>query len=160
MKNHIFAATASALLYISLTAGGYAAPTGEPAQGTQIMIEFGSKANDPVVSPKKMVLDRNKVYTLVVNNPSKMTHFIVPAQLSRSVRTIGLNIDGGKAITVSGYNPRRSPHHRITRINEIEIRSGGKVAWTFVPVVAGNYTLECGIPSHTAAGMKATVIIN
>ena len=133
MKGHILATAAAALLCTTLITGGNAASTVEPVQVSKVTLEFGSRASRPVVSPKRMMLERNKTYTLTVNNFSELTHFIEPGLFNGAVRTFSLEVDGGK---VTGYNPANSPHLKISRIDRMELRPGGTITWKFMPRAA------------------------
>jgi uncharacterized cupredoxin-like copper-binding protein len=165
MRQKALAITGSAIIAAFLSAllvtGSWAGKADPQAAPKIATMEFGQVGSAHGVDPTTVEFDRGSTYVLVIRNQSDETHYLVPTAFSDAVKTLSLELRGGKLDSVNTLNPR-APNQLgsvVGSVKEIELRSGGEAAWRFVAMAPGSYQVECGAPSHAAQGMKANIVI-
>lgn len=133
---------------------------GDPAMGEPIerAVQFGTAAGAMMIGPNTLTFDKNKLYKLVINNPSNMTHYVSVPEFAAAVQTKKLTVQGGQ-VTRSSYRWRRRMPSSAHVTEEIMLSPGGKLEWLFVAEQAGDYGIACAIPGHAKAGMVGKVKI-
>ncbi len=121
-----------------------AAALSEGRTSVEVMVLLGSKDGALVFQPSTLMFDTGKLYTLVLKNPSNVTHGFSARGFARAVWTDKLRMNGGEF---------------TGPIREFTVPPGGKVEWSFVPVQPGTFDLECPLPGHVEASMKGSVLI-
>ena len=162
MKANALAFAATVLVSILTVTGGRTADTKQKVVPETVAIAFGQAGNGHVVSPAMLELERGPPYLLLISNPSNETHFVVPTGFSGAIQTQRLDVRGGSFRSVSSLHGRE-PYAMgapVGMVEVIELGPGGVVSWQFVAMEPGTYSLECGISSHAARGMKATIVID
>ncbi len=126
---------------------------GDPALEIPIerVVQFGTVAGAMMIEPNTLTFDRNKLYRLVITNPSNMTHYVSMPEFEAAVQT--------KKLTVANYRQRRSfvPSAQVT--GGIALNPGARLEWLFVAEQAGDFCIGCAIPGHVEAGMVGKVIV-
>ena len=144
----------------SMAPMGLASESGKIAKPQRLILSLGREGDrKQLFYPDYFALTAGKPYTLIIQNPSLDIHeFDAPGLVASSWSSDVKVLDDIGA----------SAHPIATIVGtpaEIEIRPGGSVEWTFVPVVAGRYDILCDIEdqsgkTHTAMGMKGTIVVN
>ena len=110
----------------------------------EVNVTLGSENGDLVFQPNDLAFESGKLYKLALENPSADKHYFTAinfanAVWTRKVQTADMEVKGV--------------------ITEVEILPGGSAEWFFVPIKAGEYTLECTIAGHADAGMVGTITV-
>ena len=132
----------------------------------EVIMQLGTKSSELVITPSKLQLQVGKLYRFVLNNPSKITHYLSVPRFGSAVRTDKIDVQGGEVTRMgirrppSPIRPRSISTSTLSNeVKEIELRSGGKAEWTFTPVQAGIYKLACGVPAHARSGMASNILV-
>lgn len=131
------------LLFIVATAAAAATDSGQ-SKPTDIVMLLGTKDEDRVFTPSKQTFEAGKAYRLVLINITSEKHFFSAPDFTAAISSRKLEFKGDAAKDPAGA---------------IEVGSGGRAAWAFVPVRAGSYPLECTSPGHAKDGMTAILEI-
>ncbi len=161
MKKQLIIAVAA--VYAAL-AGAQAAEFGKQ-KPIEVIVQLGTQDSELVITPSQLKFEKNQLYTLVLNNPSNITHYLSVPRFAAAVRTSKIDLYGGEVIRTGFQNsPRpilaRSAATFSYKVKEIAVRPGGMVEWTFTPVRAGSYKFGCGIPAHAYEGMVGHILVN
>ena len=135
---------ATEALMFARAADKSAAALSEAEPAVEVPVLLGSKDGALEFQTSTLMFDTGKLYMLVLENPSNVTHGFSAIGFARAVWTDKLLMNGGEFT---------GPIHEFT------VPPGGKVEWSFVPVQPGTYDLECSVPGHVEAGMKGSVLI-
>lgn len=111
---------------------------------TEITISLGTEAGDLKFVPDRLQFKAGKRYKLVLSNPSPLKHYFTAKDFADAIWS--QKVDAGN-VEVKGA------------IHELELRSGTKADWVFIPARAGTYELRCTVPGHAEAGMIGTIDI-
>lgn len=111
---------------------------------TEITISLGTEAGDLKFVPNHLQFKAGKRYKLALSNPSSLKHYFTAKDFADAIWS--QKVDAGN-VEVKGA------------IHELELRSGTKADWVFIPARAGTYELRCTVPGHTEAGMMGTIDI-
>ncbi len=163
MKRQLIIAVAAVYASLAAFAGPQAVGYGRQMP-IETVLELGTKSGELVITPSELKLQTGKLYKLIVNNPSDATHYLSVPEFGIAVRTSKIDAQGGAVKRTGFQNPRatlaRSATNTSHKVQEIEVRPGATVVWTFMPVRAGSYKFGCGIPAHTGAGMVGEIVVN
>ena len=124
-----------------------------PAMETPIerVVQFGTVAGAMMIEPDTLTFDRNKLYKLVITNPSSMTHYVSVPEFEAAVQT--------KKLTVADFREPRMSLRSAQVTEGIALNPGGRLEWLFVAEQAGDFGIACAIPGHAEAGMVGKVKI-
>ncbi len=111
---------------------------------TEITISLGTEAGDLKFVPNHLQFKAGKRYKLALNNPSPLKHYFTAKDFADAIWS--QKVDAGN-VEIKGA------------IHELELRSGTKADWVFIPARAGTYELRCTVPGHAEAGMMGTIDI-
>jgi uncharacterized cupredoxin-like copper-binding protein len=111
---------------------------------TEITISLGTEAGDLKFVPDRLQFKAGKRYKLVLSNSSPLKHYFTAKDFADAIWS--QKVDAGN-VEVKGA------------IHELELRSGTKADWVFIPARAGTYELRCTVPGHAEAGMIGTIDI-
>lgn len=169
MKKHRAIAVVTALVWA--WSGGIVSvgavdtgPVGQPSVGLaqqqpiEVFIQLGSVDGDMVITPRNLVFEKGKLYTVVLKNPSQFEHRLSVVSVASAVKTLAKPaVDRGEI--KGGLNLKfRGPSFGY-RVREIDIAPGGIAEWSFIPVREASVDIECKIDGHAKAGMVATINI-
>ncbi len=132
------------LLLLFETAGAAAATGLSEQNPIDVTVLLGTKDEDLVFVPNKQTFETDRLYRLVLLNPTSQTHYFSAPGFSDAVSSHKLELEG---VEIEGAFP------------EIALKAGTRAAWFFVPARAGSYDLECTFPGHAKAGMTGTLEI-
>ncbi|MDH3672503.1 MAG: hypothetical protein OES46_15320 [Gammaproteobacteria bacterium] len=107
---------------------------------TEIVVELGTKSGNLVIIPSTLRLQAYKRYTLIIRNPSDVSH------------TLSLS-EFGATLTHSSTPTYPS------QVDEIDVEPGKTVEWFVVPTRVGNYPMRCSNRTHAGAGMVGRIIV-
>ncbi len=110
---------------------------GRPAE---IVLQLGTKSGNLLITPSTLRLQAYKSYTLIIRNPSDVSHRL-------SLAEFGATLTHSAA---SAYPPQ---------IDEIDVEPGKTVEWLVVPTRVGKYPMRCSNRTHAGAGMVGTIIV-
>lgn len=121
----------------------------------EVSVALGSASGEHVFEPNALTFETDRLYKLVLTNPSKTKHYFTSPGLARSVFTRKVQVvdEGGTKAEIKGT------------ISEIEVYPGGVAEWWFVPVAAGSFSdLHCHIKAgdgrtHAEHGMTGSITI-
>jgi uncharacterized cupredoxin-like copper-binding protein len=111
---------------------------------TEITISLGTEAGDLKFVPDRLQFKAGKRYKLALSNPSAVKHYFTAKDFADAIWS--QKVDAGN-VEIKGA------------IHELELRSGTKADWVFIPARAGTYELRCTVPGHAEAGMIGTIDI-
>lgn len=163
MKKQLIIAVATVYAALAGLVGAQAAVPSKQ-QPIEVTVQLGTQDSELVIIPSQLKFEKNQLYTLVLNNPSNITHYLSVPRFGAAVRTSKIDLHGGEVIrTGFQHSPRpilaRSAATFSYKVKEIAVRPGGMVAWTFTPVRAGSYKFGCGIPAHAHEGMVGKILV-
>ena len=126
---------------------------GNPALEIPIerVVRFGTVAGAMVIEPNTLTFDRNKLYRLVITNPSNMTHYVSVPEFEAAVQT--------KKLTVADFREPSMPLRSAHGTEGVTLNPGARLEWLFVAEQAGDFGIGCAIPGHAKAGMVGMVKI-
>ncbi len=159
MRRYLTAVGAAVIVSLGGLAGAQAASDGTP-EPISVSVQFGTKTGDMVITPNTLVFEREKLYRLVIENPSDITHYFAPLRFGEIVKTRSVQVTGGEVQGSKRYGgcfPQFAAPYRLT---EIEIRPGGSAEWLFEPLQAGTFDFQCDVPAHANAGMVGNIVVN
>jgi uncharacterized cupredoxin-like copper-binding protein len=107
-------------------------------------VSLGNEAGELIFTPNRLTFKAGSRYQLNLQNNSPTKHYFTAKDFADAIWS--QKVDAGN-VEVKGA------------IHELELRSGSKAAWVFVPLRAGTYSLRCTVPGHTEAGMVGTLEI-
>lgn len=108
-------------------------------------IQLGTPDGQLLFAPNQLTLKNGTLYKLTLSNPSQLKHYFTALAFANAVWTRKVEVAG---VEIKG------------KIQELELKSGATVDWTFVPLQAGSYPLLCTIPGHADAGMIGQILIS
>ncbi len=159
MRKYLTAVGAAAIVCLGGLAGAQAASYGA-LEPISVSVQFGTKTGDMVITPNTLVFERGKLYRLVIENPSDITHYFTPLRFEEIVKTRSVQVTGGEVQGSKRYGGRFAQRAAPYRLTEIEIRPGGSAEWLFEPLQAGTFDFQCGVPAHANAGMVGNIVVN
>lgn len=125
-------------------------------EATELNIQLGTNVDDLVIVPNYLRLEGGALYKLNVHNPSSLTHTLVVDQLGKAGLTTNVIL-----VEMDPAIPAKPVVENVTvfpyKAQVIKVESGETVEWYFMPMTKGKYSFKCGNPTHTSAGMKATI---
>jgi len=159
MKKQLIITIVAAYAVMAGLAGAQAAESVKQ-EPIEVIVQLGTKSGELAITPSELKLQAGKLYRLVLNNPSNITHYLSVPQFGVAVQTAKIEVQGGEVYRM-GF--RRAPPRNLARsvgnstfyygVKEIELRPGGMAQWTFTPLKTGSYEIGCGVPAHAQAGM-------
>jgi uncharacterized cupredoxin-like copper-binding protein len=165
MKKQLIITIVAAYAVMAGLAGAQAAESVKQ-EPIEVIVQLGTKSGELAITPSELKLQADKLYRLVLNNPSSITHYFSVPQFGSTVRTDKIDVQGGEVIRMG---VRRLPPVIRARsvatstlsseVSEIELRPGGMAQWTFTPLQTGSYKLGCGAPAHAQAGMEGHILV-
>ena len=160
MKRQLIIAVAAVCASLAVFAGTQAVGYGTQ-KPIEMVLELGTKSGEAVITPSELKLQTGKLYKLIVNNPSDVTHYLSVPEFGTAVHTSRIDAQGGAVKRTGFQNPRatlaRSATNTSHKVQEIEARPGATVVWYFMPVRTGSYKFGCGIAAHAEAGMAGNI---
>lgn len=112
---------------------------------TEVKVSLGSNANELKFFPNKLKFIADRYYKLIIDNPSPQKHYFTAKDFADAIWTSKVEDD---KVEVKGA------------IHEVELQPGAELAWVFVPLKTGTYSLHCPITGHTEAGMTGEIIVS
>mmetsp|Transcript_23512 Transcript_23512/g.38633 ORF Transcript_23512/g.38633 Transcript_23512/m.38633 type:complete len:206 (+) Transcript_23512:29-646(+) len=113
---------------------------------TEIEMALGTDKGDLKFVPDQLVLKQGTLYKLRLRNPSKMTHYFTPGDFANKIFTV-LVTAGDPVVEIKGP------------VQEVALKAGGSLTWTFIPMKPGKYPFRCSVKGHTEAGMVGTIVV-
>lgn len=119
----------------------------------KVEVQLGDEAGALVFIPARLELEADRMYRLVLTNPSPERHYFESQKFSDSVKTRKVLVrdsGGNKVAEVKGL------------ISKFEVYPEATVEWWLTTVERGTFEftdLKCGIPGHAEAGMVGEIII-
>ena len=101
----------------------------------QVVLQFGTENDDFALTPKTLRFEKGKRYTLLIVNPSRVTHYISAPKFGASI--------GSRSLT-QGVALKPSDQH----------------LWYFVADQEGTYGIVCGRIGHAKSGMAGQIIVS
>lgn len=169
MKKHLAIAVVTAVVWA--WSGGIVSveaadtwPVGQSSEGLahqqpiEVVIQLGTVDGDLVITPRNLVFEKGKLYTVVLKNPSQFEHRLSVVSVASAVKTLTMPaVDRGEI--KGGLNLKfRGPSFGY-RVREIDVAPGGTAEWSFIPMREASVDIGCKIDGHTKAGMVATINI-
>ncbi len=111
----------------------YAALTGQ--EPIQVVLQFGTETKNFAMTPNTLRLEKDKLYELVIVNPSKTAHFVLAPEFGAAIDSISLT-------------------------QGVALKQGEQQLWYFVADQAGTYDIMCGHKAHADAGMMGKIIVS
>jgi uncharacterized cupredoxin-like copper-binding protein len=127
-------------------------------QPIEVVIQLGTASGDLVITPRNLVFEKGKLYTVVLKNPSQFEHRLLVVSIASAVKTLTMpavdrgQVKGGLSMKIRG------PSFDY-RVREIDVAPGGTAEWSFIPVREASVNIGCRIDGHAKAGMVATINI-
>jgi uncharacterized cupredoxin-like copper-binding protein len=106
------------------------------------MIELGTIAGELKFVPDHLTFLAGRRYQLQLTNNSSTKHYFTAKDFADAIWS--QKVDAGN-VEIKGA------------IHELELRSGTRADWVFIPLQAGTYQLRCTVSGHTEAGMVGTI---
>ncbi len=159
MRKFLTAVGAAVIVCLGGLAGAQAASYGVP-ESVSAFVQFGTKTDDMVITPNTLVFERGKLYRLVIENPSDITHYFTPLQFREIVKTRSVQVTRGEVQGINRHGGRFALNAAPYRLTKIEIRPGGSGEWLFEPLQAGTFDFQCDVPAHANAGMVGKIVVN
>lgn len=127
-------------------------------QPIEVVIQLGTASGDMVITPRNLVFEKGKLYTVVLKNPSDVEHRLSIVSVASAVKTLTMpTVSRGEVI--GGLNfVNRGPAYGY-RVREIDVAPGGIAEWSFIAVREASVDIGCKIDGHAKAGMVATINI-
>ena len=127
-------------------------------QPIEVVVQLGTASGDMVITPRNLVFEKGKLYTVVLKNPSDVEHRLSIVSVASAVKSLILpTIDRREVIGGLDFKIRgRSSGYRV---REIKVAPGGTAEWSFIPVREASVDIGCKIDGHAKAGMVATINI-
>jgi uncharacterized cupredoxin-like copper-binding protein len=133
-------------------ANTYTLASGSNEKSAELQVNLGTVMDEFVVTPDKLRLEVDKIYKLVINNPSSMIHYFCAFGFGGyATWTDRVSVDKGDV----RLRNTKGEEEYVTW--EIKIEPGGTAVWTFVPKKAGRYNWGCSLPGHAHAGMVGEI---
>ncbi len=107
-------------------------------------VTLGTADEQLIFEPNQLTFQNGKLYTMVLHNPSSQKHYFTAKDFTDAIWTRKAEFAG---VEIKG------------QIRDIELKPDASVEWSFVPVKAGTYPLQCTIKGHAAAGMIGEITI-
>jgi uncharacterized cupredoxin-like copper-binding protein len=108
--------------------------SGSNEKSVELKVSLGTVMDEFVITPDKWRLEVDKIYELVLNNPSSMIHYFCAFEFGGYAAWTGrVTVDKG------GIRLRNTKREEKFVNWEIKIDPGGTAVWTFVPELAGRY---------------------
>ena len=111
----------------------------------EVIVQLGTKSGELEISPSELKLKAGKLYRLVLNNPSNITHYLSVPQFGIAVQTTKIDVQGGEVYRMGFRHARPRILARSVAnsafyygVKEIELRAGGMAQWTFTPLQIGS----------------------
>ncbi len=169
MKKHLAMAVATAIVWawsggiVSVEAidtwpleQSYMVPSQQ--QPIEVVIQLGTAGGDLVITPRNLVFEKGKLYTVVLKNPSQFEHRLSVVSVASAVKTLAKPaVDRGEVKDALNLKTR-GPSFGY-QVHEIEVAPGGTAEWSFIPVRETGVDIGCKIDGHAKAGMVATINI-
>lgn len=158
MKGYIAAALAAAMGCALAFAGPQAAQAADD-EARNVVLQLGMPGGALTMTPQELTLEKGKLYTLVLKNPSGLAHRLSTGSFAFGAETRDIAVEGGEAKgewTVSWKGHKRIDRFRV---REIDIAPDGAAQWAFVPKEVGTFHIECLVPQHAEAGMTADLTV-
>ncbi len=158
-RRYLTTVGAAAIVFLAGLATVQAESSAVP-EPINVSLQFGTETGDMVITPNTLVFETGKLYRLVFENPSDVTHYFTPPRFGKAVKTRNVEVTGGKIQGSKRYGGRNARRPSPYRLTEIEIRPGGSAEWSFEPVQAGAFDFQCSAPAHANAGMAGKIVVN
>ena len=124
----------------------------------EVVIQLGTASGDLVITPRNLVFEIGKLYTVVLKNPSDVEHRLSVVSVASAVKTLAEPaVDHGEVKGGPTMKSRGRPFGY--RVREIDVAPGGTAVWTFKAVREAGVDIGCKIDGHAKAGMVATINI-
>ncbi len=88
MKKQLIIAIAAAYAALAGLAGTHAAVPSKQ-QPIEVTVQLGTQDSELVITPSQLKFEKNQLYTLVLNNPSNITHYLSVPRFGAAVRPHG-----------------------------------------------------------------------
>lgn len=109
------------------------------------VVNLGTEDGQLVFDPDKIIFRSGTLYTLKLVNPSPLKHYFTAKDFADAIWTQKVEVAGAE---IKGH------------INNIELKSGSSLEWTFLPIRSGSYDLICTVVGHKDAGMVGQIVIS
>ena len=159
MKKQLIIAVAAAYAALVGLAGAQAAEFSKQ-KPIEVIVQLSTKSGKLAITPSDLKLQAGKLYRLVINNPSNITHYLSVPRFGSAVWTAKIDVQGGEVNRTGFQLVARSGATLSRKVKEIELRPGGMAQWTFTPVQTGRYKMGCGVPAHAQAGVVSHILVN
>jgi uncharacterized cupredoxin-like copper-binding protein len=124
----------------------------------EVVVQLGTAGGDLVITPRNLVFEKGKLYTVVLKNPSDVEHRLSVVSLASAVKTLAKPaVDRGEV--KGGLNLGFRGPSRGYPVREIEVAPSGIAEWSFIPVREASVDIGCKIDGHAKAGMIAKINI-
>ena len=169
MKKHLAIAVVTAVVWAwsgGIVSGEAADtwPVGQPyfdlsqQQPIEVVIQLGTASGDMVITPRNLVFEKGKLYTVILNNPSDVEHRLSVVSVASAVKTLAKPVvDRGEV--KGGLNLKTRGPSFGYQVREINVAPGGIAEWSFIPVREASVDIGCKVDGHAKAGMVATINI-
>ncbi|MCH9051660.1 MAG: hypothetical protein IIA72_11345 [Proteobacteria bacterium] len=174
MKKHLTIAVVTAVVWA--WSGGIVSveaadtwPVGQSSEGLaqqqpiEVFIQLGSVDGDLVITPRNLVFEKGKLYTVVFKNPSDVEHRLSVVSVASAVKTLAKPVvDRGEVkggLNFGGLNLKTRGPSFGYQVREINVAPGGIAEWSFIPVREASVDIGCKVDGHAKAGMVATINI-
>ncbi len=108
------------------------------------VVNLGTEDGQLVFDPDTIIFRSGTLYTLKLVNPSPLKHYFTAKDFADAIWTKKVEVGGAE---IKGY------------INNVELKSGSSLEWTFLPIRSGSYDLICTVVGHKDAGMVGQILI-
>ena len=108
------------------------------------VVNLGTEDGQLVFDPNKLIFRSGTLYTLKLVNPSPLKHYFTAKDFADAIWTKKVEVAGTE---IKGH------------INNVELKPGATLEWTFLPIKTGSYPVICTIIGHQDAGMVGQIMI-
>ncbi len=91
MKKQLIIAVAAVYAALAGLAGAHAAELGKQ-RPIEVIVQLSTKSGELAITPSDLRLQTGKLYTLVINNPSNLTHYLSVPRFGSAVWTAKIDV--------------------------------------------------------------------